>query len=133
MPAFKNHQSDWRPAKKRGFNIFSLLFLIIIAIVVYSGFKIYLEAHVVDQEIARLKSQANYFQSENATLQQEKDRALSNNFSEKEARVKLNLQKPGETAVFFVQNDSSTSSFDTQNNLPAYFANALRWWHVIFP
>ncbi len=121
----------WRARHSFGLTLMTWLSLAVIAVLLYTGAKTYLENRAVNREISRLKEQAATFESQNQELRQAQERTLSNNFFEKEARVKLNLQKPGETAVFIERSDNSTV-VNAQDFTSDPWANAYCWWRMFF-
>lgn len=125
-------QKKWQTRSKRGLDIVCWLALIIIAIVIYSGVKTYLDNRIVNSEIAKLKKEVAKFEAENEDLRKSKEHGESENFMEKEARIKLNLQKSGEKVVF-IDHQSEKASSSTKAEDFSQWANVKRWWQKFFP
>ena len=124
-------QKKWHSQGKRGFDIVCWLSLIVIVIVIYSGVKTYLNNRVVNSEIAKLKKEVTKFETENQDLKNSQDHSKSENFMEKEARTKLNLQKPGEKVVF-IDRQSQIASKSEEVESSGYWANLKKWWQIFF-
>ena len=122
----------WHAHGKRGLDFFCWLALIVMTVTVYSGVKIYLDNRTVKAQISKLKAEAQKFESENEVLRKSADHGTSEIFVEKEARTKLNMQKPGETAVFINRQSEMTAAGNIQDNDTGPWANAHRWWQMFF-
>lgn len=82
-------------------------------------------------DIARLQSEAVRLEAQRRDLEDLLSFLNSETFVEEEARVKLNLQKPGETVVIVPSSTASTASaIDATVGLAA--SNPSRWWSYFF-
>lgn len=92
----------------------------------------------VQSEVSRLEYQIDNLKQKNIQLAQVLKEMTSQNFLEKEARKKLDVQKAGETVVLLPQNtseglhtlvvqDASEKSTSTTTQ-----SNAEKWWEFFF-
>jgi len=146
-------QKKWRTHGKKGLDFFCWLALAVMAVIIYSGVTTYLDNREVKAEIAKLKAEAARFEEENAALRNSQDHGQSEAFLEKEARVKLNLQKPGETVVFINRQGTAAGGSEAAGSprcasqfAPMRFANGVEelpcgqgawgnarmWWNMFF-
>ena len=97
----------------------------------------YLRNHEMQQEVDRLKGQAEELEAKNLELARLGERFSTPEMVEREARTKLNLQKPGEEVVVVQGNLASTpvpppppegSVQAGDERLP----NPVRWWRYFF-
>ena len=107
--------------------------------------------HQVNKQVSDLEKQISQLEKENGQLSNLVDSWDSGQYLEKEARVKLGLQRPGEKA-FLIVNKNSPSNSDKSGN---YFIkpnqeivgkvimsenilnndkspNPIKWWHYFF-
>lgn len=94
----------------------------------------------MQKEIDRLDSQAKQMERQNLRLEDLGRRFSSDAMLEREARTKLNLQKPGEQAV--VVRDAGAISADggassgvddsASGRSGDVLGNASKWWHYFF-
>jgi len=92
----------------------------------------------VQSEVTRLQQQIDSLKQQNIQLAQVLKEMTSDNYQEKEARKKLDVQKPGETVVLLpeptddggralVVHNSSSSTSQTYAK-----SNAEKWWSYFF-
>lgn len=97
----------------------------------------YLRNREMQKEIDRLETRANGLQEKNGELADVTERFGSQAVLEREARLKLNLQKPGEAVV--VVRDAAprpvaeAGGNDAGGSGAATGSNAAKWWHYFFP
>lgn len=88
----------------------------------------------VDQEISRLKEKTAALQAEKFSILSLKEQFSSQDFLEGEARIKMGLKKPGETAMIIPETQEEevvTSGF--ANSLePKEESNFRKWWNYFF-
>jgi len=89
----------------------------------------------MQREIDRLKEEAAQLETKNAELAQLSDRASSRQVLEQQARLKLNLQKPGEQVVVVRPGpgraeDEPVPVRPVSEDEPK--SNPGRWWHYFF-
>lgn len=105
--------------------IFTGIFLISFAKETYRNYK-------VNKEIKDLKSDIKLLKTENLELTSLIDYFKTDNFAEKEARIKLGMKKADEK-VFVIKDDPSNkntnSADENQNNKTS---NLEKWWQYFF-
>lgn len=86
----------------------------------------------IDADVARLDAEARSLETRNVELVELLKRFETSGFLEREARLKLNLQKPGETVV--VVERTATAATATARTVPHRVrrSNAERWWLYFF-
>lgn len=98
----------------------------------------YLRNREMQKEIDTLETRANGLQEKNGELAAATERFGSRAVLEREARLKLNLQRPGE-AVVVVRNatprpvaEAGGQGANGDTGATAG-SNAAKWWHYFFP
>lgn len=90
----------------------------------------------VQSEVSRLEQQIIQLEQQNIQLAQVLKEMTSDNFQEKEARLKLDLQKPGETVVLIPQTTAEGKiEVEVKKEFEAQVArssNAEKWWLYFF-
>lgn len=86
----------------------------------------------IDADLARLDAEARTLETRNVELVELLKRFETSGFLEREARLKLNLQKPGETVV--VVERAAAAGTSTARAVPfrIHRSNAERWWLYFF-
>ncbi|MFA5047596.1 MAG: septum formation initiator family protein [Patescibacteria group bacterium] len=106
--------------------------------------------HQVNRQVADLEKQISQLQQENGQLSSLVDSWDNGQYLEKEARIKLGLQRPGEKA-FLIVNKNSPGADQSGNNFIKpdqeivgkvimsqkiisndQSPNPLKWWHYFF-
>ncbi|MFH1460862.1 MAG: septum formation initiator family protein, partial [Patescibacteria group bacterium] len=114
--------------------------MILIVLAVSAGRESY-RKYQLTQEIDSLKSEIEKIEGNNQQLANLMDYLKQESYLEKEARLKLNLKKPGEKVVIFsdqpdeqLENtDSQTSPENTlQEQTKEKTANYWKWWEYFF-
>ena len=85
----------------------------------------------IDADIARLQGRAQTLETRNVELVELLKRFETSGFLEREARLKLNLQKPGETVVVVERGNAASSSVEIAPRR-THIGNAERWWRYFF-
>lgn len=105
--------------------IFTGVFLISLAKETYRNYK-------VTKEIKDLKSDIELLKTENLELASLIDYFKTDNFAEKEARIKLGMKKADEK-VFIIKNDPSDENTNlTDENQNNKTSNLGKWWQYFF-
>ncbi|TAK05608.1 hypothetical protein EPO33_00465 [Patescibacteria group bacterium] len=86
----------------------------------------------IDADLARLDAEARSLETRNVELVELLKRFETSGFLEREARLKLNLQKPGETVVVVERAAATASSTARAVPVRAHHSNAERWWLFFF-
>jgi cell division protein FtsB len=89
----------------------------------------------VQSEIGRLDQQIGQLEQQNIRLADVLKEMTTDNYAEKEARRKLDLQKPGETVILLPQADQNQLLVtESANNATAEkkSTNPEKWWAFFF-
>ncbi|MFH1611884.1 MAG: septum formation initiator family protein [bacterium] len=118
-----------------------LILFALIGIVLSVGRESY-NKYQLTKEINKLKGDIEKIEGRNSQLADLMDYFSEDSFLEKEAKVKLNLQKPGEKVVIFsdVYSDDVTDSVNSQEAIDNSdnqdnndrLANCWKWWEYFF-
>ena len=101
------------------------------------------QKRALDSEIQVLSEQATRLEQKNSDLQDVMGYLESSGFAEKEARLNLDLKKPGEQVVVIKGNRNATSTAENTNSVfsvpgldkevaAPYVSNAQRWRNYFF-
>lgn len=124
---------------KRIFASKLFLFFLLITLV-FLGFKVGQESYYkyqLQQKINNLKSEIDKVEGENNQLSKMMNYLKNESYLEQEARVKLNLKKPGEKVVIFPGKEKKENSNfkileQDENAQKNSSANHWRWWEYFF-
>lgn len=109
--------------------LISILLLVAFSAVGFITFQLYLQKHEVDSEIKKLQVKADDLNKNNSELSELVKYFNTNEYSEREAREKLNLKKPGEEVVVLPKNDSDSGQVaSAQTN----GFNPIKWFNYFF-
>lgn len=110
--------------------IFSLL-IILILIVIASGREAY-RNYKINQEIRNLQKKIDELRDSNTELGELEKYLQSDEFLEKEARLKLNLLKDGEKLVIIKQLEEEPVLEEKKSEENKNIPNILKWWEYFF-
>ena len=117
----------------------SLLFinLCILGILLFSFGKEFLRTRSIEQEIQELEQQANSLTARHQELTQWQRLFQTEGFLEREARLKLGLQKPGEQIIVIDRSPQITSTLATEEShsskgFSSFTENPKKWWRYFF-
>lgn len=122
---------------KYGKLLLMLMFVILIFIGIESGQEIWRE-YKIKKEIETLKTEITKYKKENNDLEKMLDYYKTLSYKEKEARLKLNMQKPGEKVILVDSAESGETDKKTDNSIlqteenAADFSNVKKWWNYFF-
>ncbi len=105
--------------------------LILIVLLVLSAVKVIREAIVryeINKEIAALENQLGDLESKSDKLGNMIAYLKTDQYIEKEARIKLNLVKPGEKQINFTSSTDSLAQVDTGKKS----SNYIKWFNYFF-
>jgi len=121
---------------------FVLIFLILLIFVLIVGtIREYLRQRELDSEMATLKAEIDQLNLDKNQFLSSIDAYKSDFFVEQEARLKFNLQQPGEKVVVIPQDAANNSlnprhddvSGQVQNISTKFYVNNVRaWWNYFF-
>lgn len=104
-----------------------------LAFLVFMAFplaKSYSRKLLVDKEIAEMKSRVEQFQNENKEMKEMLEYLSSKESAEEQARLNLNLKKPGEAVVII---ETMEKKIETQDVLEEESCgNLKKWWRYFF-
>lgn len=100
-------------------------FLVVVGKSTYSSYKDQQDIEKKKLDIENLKAQIVYLQNQNLYYQ-------TASFKEKEARKKLGMVKPGETAVALDRTNSTTQVAVVKNDQTIKTPNYSKWWQYFF-
>lgn len=86
----------------------------------------------IDADLARLGDEARTLETRNVEIVELLKRFETSGFLEREARLKLNLQKPGETVVVVERSVAAASSTARVVPVRERYSNVERWWLYFF-
>lgn len=85
-----------------------------------------------DQEIKTLQKEIEELQGENAEFSQLEKYFQSEEFLEKEARLKLNLIKDGEKLIIVKEDEGGPSKEESRAEELKNISNLRKWWSYFF-
>ncbi len=143
----QHHHNKYSMKRLLGSKVFLFAaVLILIFIIINLGRESY-RKHQLTKEINNLKSEIERLDGRNQQLMNLMDYFKEESFLEKEARLKLNLKKPGEKVVilsdYFDSENNLDASINNSHNLEAeenisqkavdrQTANYWKWWEYFF-
>jgi len=86
----------------------------------------------INQEIKQLQEKIDELQKSNADFSEMQKYFQSEEFLEKEARLKLNLMKDGEKLIIVKQNESIIAGQDSGEAESGDISNIKKWWQYFF-
>lgn len=116
---------------------FVLAGVMIAAVIFYFSFKEAKRNKQIDQEIEKLRQEAEKIRANNQGLQEKISYFKTPDFQEKVAKEKLNLQKPDEQVVIVKpspsyeiveQKSSNNQELEVAKDIPNY----KKWWNYFF-
>ncbi|MFA5130852.1 MAG: septum formation initiator family protein [Patescibacteria group bacterium] len=105
----------------------ALVGLIFLLLIVFPLAKAYTQKKIVENEINDVKKQISDFEQSNSDMKDMISYLQSDQSLEDQARLNLNLKKPGEEVVV-IENAASSSSFVEQNKTTEQENNFAKWW-----
>jgi len=115
-------------SSQRFLAIIGLVFLLLIA---FPLARTYTQRRLVEAEINDVKKQITTFESNNQDMKDMITYLQSDQSLEEQARLNLNLKKPGEKVIVIEQAKDATSTDDI-NKTTTQENNFVKWWHYFF-
>jgi len=128
--------------------IFLFIIIIILIFLLIALVKETYRKHQLTSEINQLKSNINKLEGDNQQLSDLMDYFKEDSYLEKEARIKLNLKKPGETVVILSKDiidgvevirkggldteETDKKITDSLEDQVSKTANYWKWWEYFF-
>jgi cell division protein FtsB len=131
----QNWRKEKRDNSKNWVKFFLIVCLASFAIVAYSLFKETYKKRQIQEEVKKLQEQATSLEQGNQKLKGLIDYFRTQNFSEKEAREKLNVKKEGEKVVILrsqEEKEEKTKEDNLTEEKQLLIANPLKWWSYFF-
>ena len=133
----KKHFYGTASAGKRGNSgkLLSAIFLVIIILIGAELAQAIKREYEINKEIGLLKEEITRYDNENNDLEKMMEYYNTLSYKEKEARLKLNLQKPGEKTILIDSPKDETAEMEirkeTKNSLSGE-TNIKKWWNYFF-
>lgn len=123
--------SFWKILSSKILFVFLFLFLIFLGLA--TG-KITAKRNKVNNDIKNLKKEIEDIENQNNNLTSMIEYLDTMSFKEKEARLKLGLQKEGEKTVIITSpySELQTKEEEEKNTEEPKYSNTLRWWKYFF-
>ncbi len=127
----KQHSTIYRFfTSQRFLAIVGLVFLILIA---FPLARTYSQKKILEKELADIKAEIEQFDKEEIGNLEEMIKYLNSEQSvEAQARLNLNLKKPGETVVVIEKEENKLSQEEVNSKHQAPESNLLKWWQYFF-
>ena len=124
-----------RPRQKKLFNKSRVIIIISVVLILFFGFglvKEIINRYRIDAQISKLEEEIQELEGENSEIDQLITTWSESNQLEKEARLKLNLQKEGEKAVLILR--EGEDRFPEEDFAPPEEkkSNIKKWWIYFF-
>ena len=107
------------------------LVIILILVVIALGQESY-RYFRTSQQIKDLENKIEELKTSNEELAGLEEYFQSEEFLEKEARLKLNLTKPGEKLIIIKQIEEDLEEFEQEQGLAKEISNIQKWWQYFF-
>ncbi|MFA6428153.1 MAG: septum formation initiator family protein [Candidatus Buchananbacteria bacterium] len=108
--------------------LLAVLFLLVLLVLVGVVKETY-RRYVINQEIKAIKSEVARLEQKNLEVSQLIDYLKTGDYAEREARLKLGLQKPGETVAIVTGAQKSQAN---ENNVEVVISNPQKWYNYFF-
>lgn len=115
--------------------LFSFLGIIVLGFLVFSFGKKFLELKDIDQEVKSSQDEIAQLEAKNNDLSSLLSFLNTDDFLEQEARLKFNLQKPGESVVVIPSLNGKQENIGgapTDNVGDNTLSNPKKWWDYFF-
>jgi cell division protein FtsB len=110
--------------------IFFLLIVLVLAIIAF-GRESY-RNFGINQEIKDLERKIKQLKASNEELIGLEEYFQSEEFLEKQARLKLNLTKPGEKVIIIKQIEEDLKGLGQKETIAKEISNIQKWWEYFF-
>ena len=108
-----------------------MLYLVFLLLIAFPLARTYTQRRLVEAEINDVKKQITTFESNNQDMKDMITYLQSDQSLEEQARLNLNLKKPGEKVIVIEQAKDATSTDDI-NKTTTQENNFVKWWHYFF-
>ena len=127
----KQHSTIYRFfTSQRFLAIVGLVFFILMS---FPLARTYSQKKILEKELADIKAEIEQFDKEEIGNLEEMIKYLNSEQSvEAQARLNLNLKKPGETVVVIEKEENKLSQEEVNSKHQAPESNLLKWWQYFF-
>jgi len=109
-----------------------LIVLLFLAAISWPLIKTYSQRRLVEKEITDIQARISEFEDKGQELQALADYLSSGQSLEEQARLNLNLKKPGEAVIIFDNNQKELASLNTPATTTVKINNFRKWWLYFF-
>ncbi len=109
----------------------ALVGLVFLLLIIFPLAKTYTQKRLVENEISDVQKEINDFESTNKELKDMITYLQSDQSLEEQARLNLNLKKPGEKVIVIEPQKNSSTSAEI-NKTTNVESNFVKWWHYFF-
>lgn len=119
-----------------GLKTFLIINLVILFLVTLSFGREFVRNHEIDKEISNLEEKAANLEAQNQEILELAERLNTDDYLEQEGRMRLGLQKPGESMVIIEGSEDITEPSQVINTAPetqeGRVSNPRLWWEYFF-
>lgn len=115
-----------------GQRLLLLVVLLFLGIISWPLVKTYSQRRLVEKEITDIQTRISEFEDKGQELQTLADYLSSGQSLEEQARLNLNLKKPGEAVIIFDDNQKKTVSSEVPTVTAETVNNFSKWWLYFF-
>jgi cell division protein FtsB len=109
----------------------AIIGLIFLVVIIFPLARAYSQRRLVEKEIADVKAQISDFENENQQLKDLIAYLQSDQSLEEQARLNLNLKKPGEQVIIVKESPDNVRAVATDSTAEAE-NNLSKWWRYFF-
>lgn len=109
----------------------TFLIIVLIVVIIALGRESY-RFFKINQEIKSLEQRIAEIEKSNEELAKMEEYFQSEEFLEKEARLKLNLTKPGEKLIIVKQQENILKEEKEKETVAKEISNIQKWWDYFF-
>ena len=103
-------------------SFFSIILILILILILFGFFKVHFQKEEIAKEIFALEEEIKKLEGERINLLETLEYLKSDFYKEKEAREKLEMQKPGEKVIIILPEEEKEKTEEP----PIY----KKWWHL---
>lgn len=115
--------------------LFLFFGLIILGLLFFVFGKKMMESRQIDKELKAMEENIHRLESQNVELNKFLSYLNTDEFVEQEARLKFNLQKPGESVVILPESNLESKDKNIQSSdkgMAVVISNPKKWWNYFF-
>ncbi|MBU0660636.1 septum formation initiator family protein [Patescibacteria group bacterium] len=110
--------------------LFLIVGFIVLGLITFSYIRAYYQHYQIEQEITRLKEEADHLEVETLESMEILQYVMSDAFVEEKARTELNMKKPGEQVVYIEQaQKEEAKEVEQKISTGQYIPNPVKWWY----